>query len=461
MNADIPVYFAVSRFFDRHVKTPALFFAVIVSILLQDPAPRMWWDADTYLAGSISLVSGGEIITAGSLELRGVFSTIIYSPAAALSSFLGGSFGDSDIYTFVLLQNSILIATIVVFLLPSMMRSWCNVNMLSRVLVSISGYFALRGFAPYSLLDIWAFALVGFAICLLSRPVTSHLLLSGIAFGVCLNIRPSYMLPIMLISGACLVLLKLRGGIVPIGIFLAQVPQIVLNKFVFNKFSLVPVDLFATSNFDYTISSYMVRLDSLPYGSQFGAHSVAYCDSEMTKIALRDLPRSLSDLLHLFLSHPQTAISFVLKKIATSIYWPVDAPYFETAPRLNFVFGTLILVSTVFGISRLLVLSSHLRPISLPNVAMILMIVGILVGLVINHVEVRYALPLVLFGFVGLFGLLGRLPEGVLFLGDIHLRTKILLVMTGSLLLLAAHQGLRDVDSCPTGKSFDLALLQP
>jgi hypothetical protein len=92
---------------------------------------------------------------------------------------------------------------------------------------------------------------------------------------------------------------------------------------------------------------------------------------------------------------------------------------------------------------------------------MILMIVGILVGLVINHVEVRYALPLVLFGFVGLFGLLGRLPEGVLFLGDIHLRTKILLVMTGSLLLLAAHQGLRDVDSCPTGKSFDLALLQP
>jgi hypothetical protein len=461
MNVIIPLYFAVSRFFDRHVKPQVLFLVVVVSTMLQDTAPRMWWDADTYLAGSVSLVSGGEIISAGSLELRGVFSTIIYGPAAAISSFFGGRFGDSKIYTFVLLQNSILIATIVVFLLPSMMRSWCNVNMLSRVFVSISGYFALRGFAPYSLLDIWAFALVGFAICLLSRPITSHMFLAGIAFGVGLNIRPSYLFPIMLISGACLVLLKLRGGIIPIGIFLAQVPQIVLNKFVYDKFSLVPVDLLATSNFDYTISSYMVRLDSLPYDTRFGARSVAYCDSEMVKIALRGLPRSLGDLSHLFLSQPQAAIGFIFKKLGTSIYWPVDAPYFGMSPSLNFISGTLILVSTVFGISRLMVLSSHLRPVSLPNIAMILMIVGVLVGLVINHVEVRYALPLVLFGFVGLFSLFGEQPKGVLLLGDFHPRTKILIVVVGSLLLVAAHQGLKDVDSCPTGKSFDLALLHP
>ena len=278
--------------------------------------------------------------------------------------------------------------------------------------MSISGYFALRNFAPYSLLDIWVFALVGLAIYLLARPIMSHLFLAGIAFGVCVNLRPSYLLPIMLISGACLVLLKLRGGIIPIGIFLAQVPQIMLNKFVYEKFSLVPVDLFATLNFDYTISSYMVRLDSLPYDTRFGGYSVAYCDSEMVKIALRGLPRSLSDLSHLFLSHPHAAISFILKKLGTSIYWPVDAPYFEMSPRLNLIFGSLIFITTVFGMSSLLVLSIHLRPISLSNVVMILLIVGVLVGLVVNHVEVRYALPLVLLGFVGCCGLLGQLTEG-------------------------------------------------
>ena len=105
MNATIPLYYAVSRFFDRHVKNSVLFLVVVVSTMLQDTAPRIWWDADTYLAGSVSLVSGGEIFNAGGLALRGVLSPIVYSPAAALSKFFGGGFSDSKIYTLVLLQN--------------------------------------------------------------------------------------------------------------------------------------------------------------------------------------------------------------------------------------------------------------------------------------------------------------------------------------------------------------------
>lgn len=420
------------------------------------------WDAAEYLRGSMALVSGRDTYVEGGLSFRGVWTPIIYSPAAAVNQIFGhGGYG-GGLYVVVLLQGSLLVAAISVFLLPAVLRLWFPQNSVSQFVCVTLGYVVLRNFAPYSVMDAWAIALTLLAVCLLARQGMTTLLFAGFALGVCANLRPAYILTAVAITVVTVAYLRFRGLMILGGLVLAQIPQVVMNWFVNEEVTPFPVELTSLSKQTSAFASYVIRYDTIAYrpwaqGGQF------FCDPAMVRVALNKLPSNYAELITLFGTNPLLTARFLFQRLGAVLLWPVTVPYFEWIPILNLLFGVVIVLIAILGISGLVLARTESPTLSLPRMATLVVIVGVLVNLVLVHAESRYAIPLVLLGVVGMAGLVG---QGVSH--GIH-RTNIrggvpavIAVLTFAVLLsVSGYEGLQHADSCPSAESLKSAQTGP
>jgi len=439
-----------------------LFLVVTVITFFQQPAPALMWDAAEYLRGSMALVSGGDIYKEGGLALRGAWTPIVYSPAAAINQIFGrGGYG-GGLYVVVLLQGALLVAAISVLLLPAVARLWFPHNRTSVVVCAIGGFFVLRSFAPYSLMDTWAIALILLAICLLGRRGFTSLFFAGLAIGVGANLRPSYLLTAVAITVITVVSLRYRGLVIMVGLVVAQIPNVAVNWFVNRRVTPFPVDLARVSEDLTAIASFAIRYDTIAYrpwalGGQF------FCDPTMVRISLSKLPSSSSDLIMLFVTHPVQAGWFLIEKLGAMLFWPITVPYLEQVKVLNALFGIIVVLITTMGISNLALIRTKSPALTLPRVATLVVIGGVLVNLVLYHTETRYGISLVLLGVVGIAGLAGHCASGGIRRRDIRggLPTVIAVLAVAVLLSVSGHQGLQHVDSCPSAESLKNAETLP
>lgn len=439
-----------------------LFLAVAAATFFQKPAPALMWDAAEYLRGSMALVSGRDIYVEGGLSFRGVWTPIIYSPAAAVNQIFGhGGYG-GGLYVVVLLQGALLVAAVCVLLLPAVLRLWFPQNSISLFVCVTLGYVVLRNFAPYSVMDVWAVALTLLAVCLLARQGVATLLFAGFALGVCVNLRPSYLLTAVAITAVTVTYLRFRGLIILGGLVLAQFPQVVVNWFVNRKMTPFPVDLTSVSSFDTTLASYVIRHDTIAY-RPWAQGGQSFCDPAMVRVALDKLPSNYAELITLFGTNPLSSARFLIQKLGAVLLWPVTVPYFEWIPILNLLFGVVVLLITTLGISGLVLSRTKLSAPTMPQVATLVIIFGVLASFVTNHTETRYAIALVLLGVVGIAGLVGQGVSRGIHRTNIRggLPAAIAVLTFAVLLSVSGYEGLRHADSCPSAESLKSAQTGP
>lgn len=438
------------------------FLTVTVATSFQDRAPEMMWDAGSYLSGSMALISRGSIYEAGGLVLRGAWTPVVYSPAAAVNQiFRNGEYGEV-LYTAVLLQGALLVATISVFLLPTLMQIWFPRNSTSLIVCTLLGYFALKSFAPYSLMDLWAVALVLLAVCLLTRPKFANLFFAGLALGICVNIRPSYLLTVVAVAVASVAYTRFRGLIVLASLIVAQIPQLAVNIFINQRISLFPVDLRNIARQDLDSAIFVIRYDTIAY-RPWAQGAQLFCDPTMTRIALNGFPSSPLDFIKFFLTHPVESGWFYIQKLGAVLLWPTSTPYFELNPSPRLFFGVIILLITTLGISSLVLTRTNSSALNLPRVATIIVIVCALVGFATSHTETRYAVPLVLIGIVGIAGFVGQSIRYGFHRSNIRggIPTAVAVAAIAVLLAMAGNLGLKNADSCPTVESIKNAQTIP
>jgi len=434
----------------------------MVLTFFQKPAPGQLWDAATYLDGSLALVAGGGVYNSGGLSTRGVLTPLIYSPAAAMNQIFANGQLSELLFVGVLVEGAVFIALISFFLLPRLRSTLFGANQASSFLVSMLSYFAIRGFAPYSLMDLSAVSTLLAGISLLNKRGNGRFMASGLFLGVCINLRPSYLLIVIAIILASLVCGKLSGFFALVGLFLSQVPQLVLNFKIGRKISFLPIDILDTVNFTaFSISGFVLRIDSIVYSPRPKGN--LHCEPTMVSFVLNKVPSNYGDLFVLYASHPLDSGWFLLQKFGATLLWPVSVPYFEARPVANAIFGSMILLVTVIGISRLVLGRNNVGSNNLTKLSLWFVVFGTLLNFSSNATESRYALPLLLMGVIGFSELLSKLTTLVGLRSQLKSNSTAVISITliCALLLFAGFFGLSNSDTCPTEESFKRALINP
>lgn len=440
----------------------SLSLLAMVLTIFQNPAPGQLWDAATYLDGSLALVSGGDVYNSGGLSTRGVLTPLIYSPTAFMNQIFTNGQLSELLFTGVLVEGAVFAVLISVLLLPRLRSTLFGANPLSSLLVSMLSYFAIRGFAPYSLMDLCAVSTLLAGISLLDKPSNGRFIASGLFLGVSINLRPSYLLIAIAIILASLICGRLSGFFALVGFFVSQVPQLVLNFKTGRKISFLPLDILDTINFTaFSISGFVLRIDSIVYSPR--PKGKLHCDPTMVSFVLNEMPSNYGDLFVLYASHPLDSGWFLLQKLGATLLWPVSVPYFEARPVANALFGSITLLVTVIGISRLVLGRNNVGSNNLTKLSVWFVVFGTILNFASNATESRYALPLVLMGVIGISEFLSEFTTLVGLRSRLKSNSTAVISITliCALLLFAGFLGLRNSDSCPTEESFKRALMIP
>ena len=439
------------------IPSVVLYVGVVVATCLQKPAPYLINDAESYLNGSVALVSQSDVYQAGYLQLRGAWTPIFYIPAAFVQKIFGTGNDRPIINAAVLLQGALLVALVSVFLIPSVMKIFFPPNLTSLSVSAFLGWLVLRKFALYSLLDLWAVALILMSICLLKRKTILSIFAAGFILGVCSNIRPSYLPFVFASIAVAFFYIHFRALIFFFSFIGAQALQIAVNWRVNHRISLFPIDLSSVSREDFGLSLLVVRFDGVMYPKPEGG--LSFCNPAMVKIALNEMPYNIFEYLLVLARHPISSFWFILEKIGTSLYWPVSAPYFEQRGTVDALFGSMILLITVIGLASLIFIQAPIFSLPFPRLLSFFVITWTLIGLCVNHVETRYALPIVIFGIVGVGGLIGQcFGSGCSRLNIRGRWLSIFGVLTiAALLLTAGYVGLHHTGACATSESLKKA----
>ena len=184
-------------------------------------------DAHWYLNSSLQWFGGG-VKDDEQLIIRGFLSSIVYlAPSFLDAKLLDPSVFGSYIYGFVMIQNAILASWIAVYMLPKIAGHFSPPKYSTVVITSVLGVYVLHSFVPYSLMDLWGVAFLLSGCWLIYENKTVRLIVAGLALGICFNLRPSYLITLVLIFGFVLFYRKTKAVFVVLGFTLAQVPQVV------------------------------------------------------------------------------------------------------------------------------------------------------------------------------------------------------------------------------------------
>jgi hypothetical protein len=376
----------------------SIFAAFTIATLARGTGTFMY-DAKWYWEAAQSVVGNVAAAPEGFWRLRGALTALVYTPASALASVIG-----PDRASFaVLLQNAAFLAWFAAFLLPALIQRWRPISTRARVVGAFLAWVVVAGFAPYPLVDIYpAVACVAIVVLLRSRRRLA-LTLAGVLGGVSANLRPAYIVTVALLVLVAVVWRRWSGLLVPVGVALAIVPQVVLNRTAFGAWSAWPLESGALIAGQARLASYTVRYDTLFAAAQ---PQQFYCSPAMARELVPPLPASLGELATTMLGHVPTSAVFSMQKAGAALHWPLSTPYTTPAPGLDALYASAVTVIAVVGIAALIRLALRgcraVRPVCGCDVAAIAAIaIGAIVTLVSATTESRFALPLVLLGVIG------------------------------------------------------------
>ncbi|HOA86143.1 MAG TPA: hypothetical protein PKH61_01915 [Microbacteriaceae bacterium] len=423
---------------------------------MHGPADAFVYDAAQYWEGALALLNGGDVTGAGVLEMRGALSPLVYLLPALVTTALGPWAAAWS----VLAWNALLAVVLLVVLIPRIAEQITPGRRTARVWVSaLLGGIVLSGFARFPLLDVWSvtIALAGLYALLVGRRWFT-LAAGGLALAVAVNLRPSYLVPVMI---AAIVLLIARPRHVvwaaPGAAFGASA-QALFNITVFGQLSFSPVATPLLLRVQAAQATYGVRYDTVVSGEQHPQQW--YCDPAYAGLLLDDhVPTGPLDVVMSAVSHLPQSLWFLSEKASSSLFWTFGTPY-EPAPGAGLGAMTIAVVAVAaFGVVALiwrLIINWSIRATRLHALALLGFWFGALGTLVFATPETRFALPLVL---VGLIGLLVAPPAAAW--GDGSRRSAIVAlaaaVALSGCLLLIGESGLdhpvppgplADADSC-------------
>ncbi len=356
------------------------------------------FDAYHYWLGAQHIVGTSPEALENYWELRGVWTSIVYAPAAALTRLMGAPWA-----TFaVLLQNTLVLSWFAAHLLPTLASRLAPWSPRARWIAAGLLWVVTSGFASSSLVDIYA-AIGCFAIVALIRSQRpSTLVLAGVLGGIVVNLRPAYVVVVALIVLITLISHKMAAIGMPLGFALALAPQVILNIGQFGHRSASPLLSDYLATLQAGLGSYTIRYDTV-HGSDVPQQF--YCSPDMAARVADDVPTSTAGLARTLLSNLPDSLVFSLEKIAAALHWPANTPYGADSPGLDAIHAILITTMTVVGIS---VLARTFRRRSdwtdgrqVEALGFLAILIGAVVAIVGSATEARFALPLAVLGALG------------------------------------------------------------
>lgn len=367
--------------------------AFLLSIA-RGPTDIFVFDAATYWAGSVALVSGSDWVSVGLLDLRGVMTPFVYALPAAASLILGGTSGTVEVLVF----NSTLVALLSSLVIPSVVRSLGGSHPLALLAASVLAGGLLGAFTPYPLMDLWASALLLTALALVLKRKVSLDLVSGLLLGVGANIRPAVLPAVALVVFISLLARRGASWGMLVGVGVAPGAQAFATWLAFGRPSLTPPATSDLTALQSILASYVIRYDTLTPSEPGAPPSITYCSPQMAGIvAEKGYPVTPVDLASLLIGHPLEGINFVLAKIGSALAWSATTPY-ESFPSSGFQ-GVSVLVAIVFSAASVLCVVRLAKRGSTHRFAAAL-ILGVNLGstavIALSQPETRFALPMLL-----------------------------------------------------------------
>lgn len=422
--------------FRWHAAAAAL--VVVALQLTRGPASAFLYDAAQYWAAPLALLTGGDVTTAGALTMRGVLSSVVYLPPAAATSILGPQTAGWT----VLAWNALLAAFLCVGVLPRLAHQVRPGPPIPRIWLSaLLGGLLLSGFAPYPLLDVWSlmWALVGVAVLATSRTWWGTGL-GALAAAIAVNLRPSYLAPVLLVLVVVIVARPRRLAPAALGAVLAVLPQVLFNLRLAGTPDLLPIATAALTRIQSAQSSYTVRYDTVLTGDRHPQQF--FCDPSYAARLVGEAPAtSPGEVLTSAAGHLPASLQLFAEKAAASLRWSWSTPY-ELSPGVGSpLLGLLVTVVAAVGavaMVRIAVLAWSDAEHRTSALALAAVWIGALGTLVLSTPETRFALPLVA---IGLVGTIAAAPFDRRFIGSprvIVALTSAAVALTIALVLLAS-----------------------
>lgn len=370
------------------------------------------YDAAQYWNGAATLVSGGDVITAGALATRGVYTPIVH----LLPALAAAPFGPSAAPIVVLIWNSVLVSLAAVLLIPRFSGALAGGDVAApsvpRIWVSaIIGSAVLSGFARFPLVDLASTllalaALYGFFVATRWRAA----ILTGLCAAVSINLRPA-IAPAIVLAAVVIVFVRVRPTLLAaVGALVALIPQLIFNVAAWGQWSVVPRETGPLSAVQARWAPFALRYDTVLSAER--APQQWYCDSSYARALSADASaQNQFDVIRSLVQHFPGSLWFLVRKVSINLHWSTGTPYEPTPGAGELVVALGVVALAAFGIASILCLLPirTTRDRRVHVLATVAFWVGAVATLAISTPETRFALPVVAVGVVGVVTLV---PEG-------------------------------------------------
>ena len=377
-----------------------VFLLTLLFLIARTPVWNMVWDADGYLNSSIAVVTG-VVNDSEQLYFRGVLTSVVFLiPSFVGLKFLEPTAFGTYVYVLVLLQNALTVSLIGSYIVPRLLELFIPRTKYTLIATSLICIYAFQAFVPYSLIDLFAVALLIPSAYLMKSDQSIVVLICGLTLGVSVNLRPSYLATVIFLALFVTIVHRFKSTIFFIGLLISHIPQVIFNWMHYKTFNFFAVGSRELAASNYGLAASAIRVDTRGY-PQFGEpEPLIFCDKSMYELAKQSDLDSTLDMLVMFVKNPIATLVFEVKKISTAVWWPVTAPYYDHNPLVNTVFGAVIAFVVVFGTSMLFFLFVNSR--AKKNVlGLVAVYLGFFANIVVYHNEPRYALPIILVSISG------------------------------------------------------------
>lgn len=374
-----------------------LIVSTAVIVLVRDPAPGFVFDAAYYWAGADALTDQQDAYVVGGLDYRGLFTVFVHLPAILVSHAFGSSVTAAS--WIVLVQNSLLIATLGAVIVPLLVRRFVAVRHEHVALSAMLTVLLLSGFAPFPLMDLAALVCAALAVLLMSGPRAWPALAGGGFAGLAMNLRPAYALPLVLVLLVVFATRWRRGPLALLGAGGVLAAQTLYGWMRAGVISPMPPESTKVAEIQMKYAAYGVRYDTIPYTAE--DPRLWHCSPAMADAVAGNLPTSTSGLLQVFVDALPSSAQFALDKVAATLQWSWATPYADPGDQALLPLGVVVATVSCAGLLALMALLRTRGDGRMVAWALVSIALGVAVTLVGSAPEARFALPVVLVGIVG------------------------------------------------------------
>lgn len=371
---------------------------------IHGPASTFVYDAAQYWAGSLQLIAGGDVSTAGVLNIRGALTPLVYVPPATVAGLLG----EGSWVWVVLIWNALLAAVLCTLVLARLAELIVPGQLPSHVWTcALLGGLLLSFFARFALLDVWALAAAAVSLLLISgRRKWWLYVLGGLFAAVAADLRPSYLLPLILGIGVVLLGRVRAIALVAVGALIGALPQSIYNLAHGGSWVPVPTATSGLIGVQSAQAVYSVRYDTVLDPARNPQQW--YCDPALASLVTSEpTPTSPLTVAGSLFSHIPDSLWLGLKKIGASLQWSWGTPYESSPGDGTSAIAVVVVLAAALGAVGLLRSALIKTPTGgrLTAAALLAFWLGAAATLVLSTPETRFALPLVAVAVVGVAAL--------------------------------------------------------